>query len=195
MAKTGSPPGAGSRRSRPSGTTVSSSTTTSASTGWALPSSWRPRISAKSSTGPAPWSRRRAAEWRLCARRAREYLPRRTELEFFSPDTVSDLRAIHRIRGTSMNVKLFGELAAIGLVITGLGACTVNSSKATSWGKPGVSMLDYQTDTILCGTVAENAASGNAANSAGGIDGKNAAARTGGGGDAAAAAGNSGAQS
>jgi hypothetical protein len=89
-----------------------------------------------------------------------------------------------------MNAKLFGVL-----VIAGMAACSVNSTKSTSWGKAGVSMIDYQTDTILCGTLADNVGAGNGANSAGGVDGKNDVARTGGGGDAAISAGASGGQS
>lgn len=95
-----------------------------------------------------------------------------------------------------MNAKLFGELAIAGLVVAGLTACSVNSSKATSWGKEGVSMIDYQTDTILCATLADRAATGDATRTAGGIDGKNAdVARQGNGGDAAISAGQSGGQS
>src|SRR5881397_2014268 len=88
-----------------------------------------------------------------------------------------------------MNARLFGELAVTGLAIAAISACTVNSSKATSWGKAGVSMLDYQTDTILCGTIADNAGAGNGAHSAGGVDGRNPTVRTDAGGDAAVAGG------
>jgi hypothetical protein len=89
-----------------------------------------------------------------------------------------------------MNAKLFGALA-----VAGLAACSVNTTKSTSWGKAGVSMIDYQTDTILCATLAENVGTGNGANSAGGVNGRNGEVHTGGGGDAAIASGNSGAQS
>jgi len=89
-----------------------------------------------------------------------------------------------------MNAKLFGVLA-----VASLAACSVNTTKSTSWGKTGVSMIDYQTDTILCATLADNVGTGNGANTAGGVDGKNDVARTGGGGDAAISAGNSGGQS
>ena len=89
-----------------------------------------------------------------------------------------------------MNAKLFGVLA-----VAGMAACSVNTTKSTSWAKAGVSMIDYQTDTILCGTLADNVGTGNAANTAGGVSGKNDAARTGSGGDAAVAAGASGGQS
>lgn len=68
--------------------------------------------------------------------------------------------------------------AALVLAMSG---CTVNSNKATSWGKENVSLLDFQTDTILCGTLANQAASGNAQNAAGGVDGKNGSGRIAGG--------------
>jgi len=68
-----------------------------------------------------------------------------------------------------MNAKLFGALAAFGLA-----ACATTSGPTTSWGKQGVSMLDYQTDGILCATLAQKAESTNGANSAGGISGRNA---------------------
>jgi len=89
-----------------------------------------------------------------------------------------------------MNAKLFGVLA-----VAGMAACSVNATKTTSWGKAGVSMIDYQTDTILCATLADNVGTGNGANTAGGIDGKNDVARTGGGAEAAVAHGNSGGES
>lgn len=81
------------------------------------------------------------------------------------------------------------------LAIAGFTACTVNSNRPTSWGKEGVSKLDYQTDSILCATLAERAGSGNGANTAGGINGANGQARPGGGGDSAAAGGANGAGS
>jgi hypothetical protein len=89
-----------------------------------------------------------------------------------------------------MKTMLFG-----GLAIVCLTACTVNSNRPTSWGKEGVSMLDYQTDSILCQTLAERAGADNNANTAGGINGANGQARTGGGGDSAAAGGAAGAGS
>lgn len=94
-----------------------------------------------------------------------------------------------------MNAKLLGELAVAGCAVIGAIACTVNSTKATSWGKEGVSMIDYQTDSILCAALAERVGSGDASHTAGGLDGKNDVARQGGAGDAAVAAGNSGGQS
>lgn len=94
-----------------------------------------------------------------------------------------------------MNAKLFGELAIAGCAAVGIAACSVNTNKTTSWGKEGVSMIDYQTDSILCATLSERVGSDGAPRSAGGIDGKNDVARQGGGGDAAVAAGASGGQS
>ncbi|HTU64508.1 MAG TPA: hypothetical protein VMF52_01045 [Steroidobacteraceae bacterium] len=70
--------------------------------------------------------------------------------------------------------KLFAALAAGGIV-----ACATSNGPMTSWGKENVSMLDYQTDGILCATLAQNADGGNGANSAGGINGRNAGSGTG----------------
>lgn len=91
-----------------------------------------------------------------------------------------------------MNAKLFGGLAIAGCAVATIAACSVNTSKTTSWGKQGVSMIDYQTDSILCATLSERAGSGDASHTAGGLDGKNDVARQGGAGDAAIAAGNNG---
>jgi hypothetical protein len=68
-----------------------------------------------------------------------------------------------------MNAKLVAALAACG----GLIACATSSGPATSWGKEGVSMLDYQADGILCATLTENTQGGNGQNSAGGMTGRN----------------------
>jgi hypothetical protein len=79
------------------------------------------------------------------------------------------------------------------IAVAGLAACTVNSNNThpTSWGKEGVSKLDYQTDGILCATLAERATPDNGAKSAGGINGSNNTAQTccSGGANAGAAAG------
>jgi hypothetical protein len=68
-----------------------------------------------------------------------------------------------------MNTKLIATLGALGL----LAACATSSGPTTSWGKENVSMLDYQTDGILCATLADNGQADNAANTAGGINGRN----------------------
>jgi hypothetical protein len=78
------------------------------------------------------------------------------------------------------------------LAVAGLAACSVNSghtSRPTSWGKEGVSMLDYQTDSILCATLAERAQADSGAKTAGGINGSNNGA---GGGTASSSAGSQG---
>jgi hypothetical protein len=67
-----------------------------------------------------------------------------------------------------MKTNFFAAFVAISLA-----ACATTSGPVSSWGKEGVSMLDYQTDGILCATLAENGQSDNAANSAGGIQGRN----------------------
>lgn len=78
-------------------------------------------------------------------------------------------------------------------VAVALAGCSVNSNKATSWGKENVSLLDYQTDTLLCATLAQQAGTDNAANSAGGINGKNGGGRIpGGDGNGAGASAGSG---
>ena len=78
------------------------------------------------------------------------------------------------------------------LAFAGLAACSVNSghtSRPTSWGKEGVSKLDYQTDSILCATLAERAQADNGSKTAGGINGANNGA---GGGVASGSAGSQG---
>jgi hypothetical protein len=55
--------------------------------------------------------------------------------------------------------------------------CTVNSNKSTSWGKENVSKLDYQADTLLCATLAQQRTGDGVDNSAGGINGKNGTGR------------------
>lgn len=67
-----------------------------------------------------------------------------------------------------MTGKLFAALAAAGLT-----ACATTNGPTTSWGKEGVSMLDYQADGIYCAAATENSAGGNGANTAGGINGQN----------------------
>ena len=49
---------------------------------------------------------------------------------------------------------------------------------ATAWGKPGVSKVDYVTDMGTCTAMAALSQGGNAANSAGGINGQNSSAPT-----------------
>jgi len=67
-----------------------------------------------------------------------------------------------------MNAKLFAALAACALA-----GCTTTKGPVTSWGKEGVSMLDYQADGILCAAVTEDTSGGNKSNTAGGINGQN----------------------
>jgi hypothetical protein len=69
-----------------------------------------------------------------------------------------------------------------------LSACTA-MGPPTAWGKPGVSKVDYVADLGMCTGLAAMQEAGNGANTAGGINGRNASAPTGGGGDAAKAAG------
>ena len=70
------------------------------------------------------------------------------------------------------------SIAAASVAIAGLAACSVSTgtSRPTSWGKEGVSMLDYQTDGILCATLAERAETDNNSKTAGGMNGANAGA-------------------
>jgi hypothetical protein len=65
--------------------------------------------------------------------------------------------------------------------------CSVNSNKATSWGKENVTKLDYQADTLLCATLAQQESGDSGENSAGGINGKNGSGRIAG--DGASSAG------
>jgi hypothetical protein len=91
-----------------------------------------------------------------------------------------------------MNGKSCG-VAVVAAAVVALVGCSVNSQKSTSWGKEGVSRLDYQADTLLCATLAQQAGSDNAANSAGGVNGKNGSGRIAGGdGNGAGASGGTG---
>jgi hypothetical protein len=54
---------------------------------------------------------------------------------------------------------------------TALSACATSAPQMT-WGKPGVSRVDYGTDVGMCSGLAAMQNAGNGANSAGGIDGK-----------------------
>ena len=75
-----------------------------------------------------------------------------------------------------MNRKSFSVAAVAAAAIAVVG-CSVNSNKATSWGKENVSKLDYQADTLLCATLAQQQAGSSGENSAGGVNGKNGAGR------------------
>jgi hypothetical protein len=59
--------------------------------------------------------------------------------------------------------------------VTGISGCTVNGTQpVTSWGKQGVSMLDYRTDAGQCALIgATSGYAENGAKSAGGISGQN----------------------
>lgn len=88
-----------------------------------------------------------------------------------------------------MNGKSLGA-AAVAATVVALAGCSVNSNKATSWGKVGVSRLDYQADTLLCATLAQQTGGDAAQNTAGGVNGKNGTGRVPGGNENGA--GNSG---
>jgi hypothetical protein len=75
-----------------------------------------------------------------------------------------------------MNTEWLAGCAVAAMLVATTG-CSVNTNKTTSWGKEGVSLLDYQTDTILCGTLANQEGGDAAVNSAGGVDGKNGSGR------------------
>jgi hypothetical protein len=75
-----------------------------------------------------------------------------------------------------MNKKWLAGCVVAATAVASMG-CSVNTNKATSWGKEGVSLLDYETDTILCGTLAEQANPDGTVNAAGGVNGKNGAGR------------------
>jgi hypothetical protein len=71
-----------------------------------------------------------------------------------------------------MNVKLFA--LAIGVATLSACATTTAPTPRTSWGKEGVSMLDYRTDGGQCAVLAATAnPDANGANTAGGINGRN----------------------
>lgn len=65
-------------------------------------------------------------------------------------------------------------VAGVGLALAGC----ASTSHRTAWGKAGVSRVDYGTDIGMCTGVAAMQGSGNGANTAGGINGRNAGAQT-----------------
>jgi hypothetical protein len=74
-------------------------------------------------------------------------------------------------------------MKSISLVVCAAGVllgCSVNgTTPVTAWGKKDVSMLDYRTDAGQCAVLAATHTSGgNAANTAGGINGQNSSAPT-----------------
>ena len=69
-------------------------------------------------------------------------------------------------------------LFAAGISIA-LCACTA-TGQATSWGKAGVSKVDYGTDIGMCSGLAAQQGAGTSPNTAGGIRGENNQAQTGG---------------
>lgn len=69
-----------------------------------------------------------------------------------------------------------------------LSAC-VTTGPETVWGKPGISKVDYVTDLGTCTAKSAMAETGNGANTAGGLNGKNSSAPAGTGADAARAGG------
>jgi len=83
------------------------------------------------------------------------------------------------------SILLFAVSAAL------LSACATTGPE-TAWGKPGISKVDYVTDLGTCTAMSALAESGNGANTAGGINGKNNSAPTSNGGDVAKAARQSG---
>ena len=91
-----------------------------------------------------------------------------------------------------MNRKSLGAAAVAAAIIAASG-CSVNQNKATSWGKENVSKLDYQADTLLCATLAQQASGDGSVNTAGGVSGKNGSGRIpGGDGNGAGASGGTG---
>lgn len=71
-----------------------------------------------------------------------------------------------------------------------LSACAATGPE-TAWGKPGISKVDYVSDLGTCTAMSALAESGNGANTAGGLNGKNGAPPGTNGGDVAKAGGQS----
>ncbi len=85
-----------------------------------------------------------------------------------------------------MKTIFFTAIAACAIC----GCATEPAAPPTSWGKQGISMLDYRTDGGQCAVLAATQASKeNGANTAGGINGQNSSAPSQTGGNAAVAAG------
>jgi len=96
----------------------------------------------------------------------------------------------------SIDQGLQGELPMKSILFTTLAACAIcgcatqPAAPPTSWGKQGISMLDYRTDGGQCAVLAATQNSkDNGANTAGGINGQNSSAPETTGGNAAVASG------
>jgi hypothetical protein len=63
------------------------------------------------------------------------------------------------------------SLFAAGIVVALCGCAA--TGQPTAWGKPGVSKPDYGNDIGMCTGLASQQASGNGANTAGGVNGRN----------------------
>jgi hypothetical protein len=82
-------------------------------------------------------------------------------------------------------------ILSVALSVALLGACAAPGPQ-TAWGKPGASKFDYVSDLGACTTLAAMAESGNGANTAGGMNGRNNSAPPTTGADAAKAAAQAG---
>lgn len=80
---------------------------------------------------------------------------------------------------------------SVAVSVALLSACAA-TGPLTAWGKPGASKFDYVTDLGTCSAMAAMAETGNGANMAGGLSGKNSSAPATTGADAAKAARQSG---
>jgi hypothetical protein len=82
-------------------------------------------------------------------------------------------------------------ILSVAVSVALLSACAATAPE-TAWGKPGASKFDYVTDLGACSAMAAMAESGNGANTAGGLNGRNNSAPPTTGGDAAKAGGQAG---
>jgi hypothetical protein len=82
-------------------------------------------------------------------------------------------------------------ILSVAVSVAFLSACATPAPE-TVWGKPGASKFDYVTDLGTCSAMAAMAGTGNGANTAGGLSGKNSSAPPTTGADAAKAAGQAG---
>jgi hypothetical protein len=76
-----------------------------------------------------------------------------------------------------MKANLFTAGLAAGVVLASFGCST--TAPSTSWGKAGVSKVDYGTDIDMCTGLAAQQVTGASTNTAGGINGSNNQAQTG----------------
>src|SRR5882672_9940221 len=145
---------------------------------WARRSSRRPASCARSSTA-------HARPGRLCGSARCAYVP--------PPKPAGTHQYRQSLQSQRENAPM-KSILTLAVSAALLSACAATGPE-TAWGKPGISKVDYVTDLGTCTAMSAMAETGNGANTAGGMNGKNNSAPATNGGDAAKAGGQSGGSS